>query len=192
MPAAQSPDERQHVERYYVPQCDVGHDVQCRAAARVGPSARTEKGKRRVDLARHQQPHEQQAKAAASDGPFLQVHLAARSGTKTDDAAHNDDEENDAHGSKAGGHRALSRFFFRRSSTPFASAIQPLLITIHATSQKRLKGRPRIIGDTRSHNGTEKHIPRKGTRPIARLSGDGFSIGYVLHLCYRKSTAITS
>jgi len=49
-----------------------------------------------------------------------------------------------------------------------------LLSTIHAISQKRLKGRPKIIGSTRSQSETEKHIAIKGIRPSRTAPSDGF------------------
>jgi len=49
-----------------------------------------------------------------------------------------------------------------------------LLSTIQATSQKRLNGRPKIIGSTRSQSETEKHIAMKGIRPSRTAPSDGF------------------
>src|SRR5487761_1279761 len=60
-----------------------------------------------------------------------------------------------------------------RSSTQLAAAMQPLLSTIHAISQKRLNGSPKTMGYTRSQRGTEKHIPRKGMQPRASAPADG-------------------
>ena len=52
-------------------------------------------------------------------------------------------------------------------------ARQALLITIHASSQKRLKGNPKIIGSTLSHKETEKHMPIKGISPSMSERRDG-------------------
>jgi hypothetical protein len=49
-----------------------------------------------------------------------------------------------------------------------------LLSTIQAISQKRLKGRPKIIGSMRSQSETERHIAMKGIRPSRRAPADGF------------------
>src|SRR5580704_10141083 len=45
--------------------------------------------------------------------------------------------------------------------------------TIQASSQKRLKGRPRTIGSTRSQTDTEKHIAKNGISPIKRAPNEG-------------------
>jgi hypothetical protein len=52
-------------------------------------------------------------------------------------------------------------------------ARQTLLTTIHASSQKRLKGSPKIMGSTLSHKGTEKHMPIKGISPSTNEIRDG-------------------
>jgi hypothetical protein len=41
-------------------------------------------------------------------------------------------------------------------------------------SQKKLKGRPRILGSMRSHKETVKHPPTKGMRPNRTELSDGF------------------
>lgn len=56
-------------------------------------------------------------------------------------------------------------------------ARQTLLMTIHASSQKRLKGSPKIIGSTLSHKETEKHIPIKGISPSMSERRDGLLMG---------------
>ena len=45
---------------------------------------------------------------------------------------------------------------------------------IHKTSQKRLNGRPKIMGSMRSQSGTEKHIAAKGISAISTARADGF------------------
>lgn len=71
--------------------------------------------------------------------------------------------------------------------------MQPLLKMIQRMSQKRLNGMPKTIGVIRSHNGTEKHMPANGTRPIATAGEDGRLIGPFRYTrSYAKSMAITS
>jgi len=53
-------------------------------------------------------------------------------------------------------------------------ATHKLLIPIHTMSQKRLNGRPKTIGITLSHHGTEKHMPMNGIKPNATALADGF------------------
>src|SRR6266496_2726335 len=43
----------------------------------------------------------------------------------------------------------------------------------HKISQKKLNGRPRIVGYTRSHKETEKHTAMKGIRPKSNAPSEG-------------------
>jgi hypothetical protein len=45
--------------------------------------------------------------------------------------------------------------------------------TIHESSQKKLKGRPKTIGKTRSQAGTEKHIAKYGINPSKMVPREG-------------------
>ena len=49
-----------------------------------------------------------------------------------------------------------------------------VLSTIQEMSQKRLKGRPNIIGSIRSQSETEKHIAANGISPSSKAAVDGF------------------
>jgi len=53
----------------------------------------------------HEQPHEEQAKAASSDRPFFQVHLATGTCAETNDAGYKNNKKNNANGNSAGFHR---------------------------------------------------------------------------------------
>ncbi len=67
----------------------------------VGIAAAAQEGEGGVDLACHQQEHEDGAEATAADGPLLQVHVAPASGPQAEqqrrESGQGDDQESSAH-----------------------------------------------------------------------------------------------
>jgi hypothetical protein len=70
-------------------------------------------------------------------------------------------------------------------STRYAAHKHGVVSTIHKSSQKKLKGRPSIMGSTRSHQDTEKHIAMKGIRANKIAPSEGrFTTNLVYRLPY--------
>jgi hypothetical protein len=67
--------------------------------------------------------------------------------------------------------------------------------TIHKSSQKMLNGKPKIMGKTRSHADTEKHIAKKGISASRIVAREGLLTGRAPDECGRapdKSVGIVA
>src|SRR5215469_404117 len=114
--------------------------------------------------------------------------LGVRAGANTEQGCNGNNYKNDQEGGRAGTHspgsadcgavssRAPSLEARPRDCSILAAIPRHTLVsTIQQISQARLNGTPRIVGSTRSHRGTEKHMPAKGIRPtIIDLNDGGF------------------
>ena len=163
------PNLRKNVKRNHIGQRLVSENVQSGSTFGVSPAASPEECERRIDFSGHQQPHQQHAEASAAHDPLFQIHLAVRSRIETDKRPHCDDGRNYRQGNEACSHSVppslLGGLGARGASSRYAPHMQSGVRTSHEMSQKKLNGKPRTMGYTRSHRDTEKQIATNGISP---------------------------
>src|SRR6185437_15675383 len=147
----------------------VTQDVERRCSLAICPAAAAEKGECGVDLAGHEQEHEDRSKAASANTPLFQIHHVPAARHQTQRNGYDEDANDDYKcrrqdaldlSEEVAATSAISAS--RLLSSTKMSAITRDVITTHTTIHASRNGRPNTYGRTRLANGTPPSIPSVG------------------------------